>query len=194
MRRRGALVGIGALAVAVSALAACPTEEKVPGEFLGSFRFTVALVQDGCGYAERPDGGRAGDPEPFVASLSHERTTGRFYLTSGATQLEGTLEGDRFAVEGHASRTLPCGCDASATCGCSGTIVERVEGTVYGLAQVAAGGCGAPAPDAGEPVLRDGGSDVRLVCGFLSDEMKAEGDACTCPACLVVYAITGERQ
>ena len=179
--------------LALAGLAACPVEQKAPGEVIGTFDFEVWLVEDSCGFAAEGDGGRVGDLEPFVATLSHDRSAGRFYLTRGATLLEGTLEGDRFELDGHAARTLPCGCDGGY-CSCAGTIDEHLEGTVYGQGQVAAGGCEADPHDVGEPTLRDGGWDVRLVCGFVSDRMSAQGQGCSCPSCLVVYRIAGERQ
>lgn len=178
--------------VAAAALVSCPSQIEVPGSTIGAFRFEATLLQDGCGFDRSPDGGRPAqiDPEPFVATLSYDPKDGRAWLISGATRLEGTLEGDHFTVEGHAKRELP------SPCGCAGSIVERVEGTLHGEALKAAGGCGAQVPDAGaEPLLQDGGSAVRLVCGFLSDELSAIGtDGCTCPPCLVVYTIAGERE
>jgi hypothetical protein len=197
-RHGGLLAALSGLGLAAASLAACPAEEKVPGELIGTFQFEVALKQDGCGYQQPTSrnpyslGGRTGDPEPFAASLSLDPEANRFYLTSGATQLEGTLlDGGRtFEVRGDAKRRLP------APCSCNGTITERIEGSMFGEAQVAAGGCKAPAVEGGGPLLGDGGTEVRLACGFLVDEMSAnDADAgCSCPPCLVVYEIAGARQ
>lgn len=198
MRRRWLAAAAGGLGAAAVALSACPTEEKVPGELLGAFQFEVALAQDGCGY-QQPESldplsewARVGDPAPFGASLSFDPATGAFYLTSGATQLEGTLAdgGRAFEVHGEARRKLP------APCNCNGTITERIEGAMYGEAQAAAGGCKAPVVEGGGSFVADGGVPVKLVCGFLIDEMLADDpDAgCSCAPCLVVYEIAGARQ
>ncbi|MGC4122502.1 MAG: hypothetical protein QM765_49580 [Myxococcales bacterium] len=114
------------------------------------------------------------------------------YLTAGATQLKGSLldGGQAFVVRHDAKRKLP------APCSCNGTIAERVEGSMFGKAQVTAGGCKGPVVDNEGPFPRDGGLEAQLVCGYIIDEMSAsDPDAgCACAPCLVVYEIAGTRQ
>jgi len=198
--RRGWLaVALGGLGSAAALLAACPAEEHGPGALVGTFQFEVALVQDGCSF-EQPEtqnpfalGVRVGDPSAFSAALSYDPASGTLYLTSGATRLEGSVLDGGTAFEVHhddAKRRLP------APCRCNGTISERIEASVFGEAQVAAGGCKAPPVGSGGSFLGDAGVEVALVCGFLIDEMSAhDPDAgCSCPPCLVVYEIAGTRQ
>ncbi|MGC4122503.1 MAG: hypothetical protein QM765_49585 [Myxococcales bacterium] len=75
--RRGWLAAVlSGVGVGIAGLSACPGEEPVPGESLGSFQFEVALKQDGCNF-DQPETGnpyslsaRVGNPPPFSATLS----------------------------------------------------------------------------------------------------------------------------
>jgi hypothetical protein len=200
---RAAALAAGAGACALL-LCACPARTPVPGDVvIGTFGFAVSRppYQDGCQFVR--DGGSGEpvmiDPEDFVATLSY--TSGGpgarpAYFNSGATQIEGTLQADTLVVESkpvERDLPLPCAQDAGV---CHGTLVERIEIRLLSAAQVEAGGCAAiGSVDAGPPPdpAPDGGVDVRLVCGWITDEFKPPG-SCSCAPCLVVYAVSGERQ
>jgi hypothetical protein len=110
--------------------------------------------------------------------------------------MQGSWQGDSFTVEADALRDMPPPCSLDGGV-CPGTITETIEGRLFGEAQIVAGGCASlPQGDAGlsgYPFVPDGGLDVRLVCGYITDEFKPD-IACGCAPCLVVYKIAGERQ
>jgi len=180
-------------------LLACPAETPVPGDaIIGTFKFTPTPYQDSCQFVG--DGGDGGFPD-FYATLSYSSKGGDdagvhvAYLNSGATQLHGTWDGVRFVVGEIATRDLPWPCVVDGGI-CEGTISETVDVQILSEAQVTADGCdGLGAGDGGTLLSPDGGSEARLVCGWLTDEFRP-GDAgsCTCGPCLVVYSIKGERQ
>lgn len=186
-----------ALAALAAALLACPDTDPVPGDVvLGTFRFTLEPFQDGCGFDSAPDAGATFvPPGPFTATLSYDSTTRAAWLTAGSASYQGLLEEDgRFVVEAQASRELPGRWVVQADAGvfqrgCPGTLVERIEGR---LSTDPSGACGALLPDAG---AAPDAAFVQRVCGYLSDQFSALDNAgCTWDPCLVVYAISGERQ
>lgn len=190
----------GALWV-VLALAGCPAAAQVPGDVvLGTYSFSVTPFQDGCAF-ERDAGEAVLAPDPFVATLSYDTKEHTAYLVSGPTQLKGTLEGNQFVVQNPipARRDLPKRAapdGGSATCGCPGSISERLEATLYAATDLVGGCATERLVDAGVPFsLRDGGPELGLVCGFLTDELAPLDNAsCACDPCLLVYAIAGTRQ
>jgi len=190
-----------ALAAALLSLCACSTTTSAPGDtIVGTFSFTVSLLQDDCGFVREADAGMVVqvDPaSPFVATLSYDSKSEAAWLVSGTTTLSGSIQGDRLTVASQVDpqRGLPeRKSDGGGACGCSGILHESIEATLLASSQECPSGAGA---DAGtSPFSSDAGVDATLlVCGYLTDRFSAlDGANCDCDPCQVVYAIQGTRK
>jgi hypothetical protein len=189
------------LALLAALAASCPVQDSFPGDtVLGTFDFKSALSSDECRLD--PDGG-APVPGAFSGTLSYDSRTLEAYLTVGSTVLRGTLSGDRLGVGAQAVRKLP-------VASCDGTLDESLEGQLIAAAPARAAdfSCDALAAlDGGAPALdggldagpSDGGLDVALFCGSLSDQLAGPADAgadaaCRLDPCRMVHSISGRRR
>lgn len=197
------LVLVATLVLLAALALACPSDNQSPGDVvLGDFTFEADPVDGGCPFAG------AGEPLRFMGTLSLDSRTGAAWLTTNSYEHQGTFSTGSMSVRAEAERIAPLPCSGMTTNAAPMRVIEEISARLYLEEEArAVGGCPWPVdatPDGGmawdSERLRDGGLDVRLVCGTLTDRFvptepsvcKGSNDASVpFEGCEVLFKLSG---